>query len=243
MSRFVFLINTTNIPKKQKIIVNLTSGFLFLLGFIIVVFSFITLFPILTDEIGFNSKGKSTFIAVFIVGSIFCGIAYFIAFILNDNWKREANKQKKYDDIFSINDSFTISNSFTNDWDNSIRNVFKKPGILNLIYFRGAYTENLCFVDCRHVGPLNKGADYSLVIINHNEFDFQERGYFVNSKKALNILKVDTKNSLAFNFIKSLDVDMIVILDKNTVTLEKLHKLTKPELFSIYSTVTKFFIT
>ena len=241
MSRFVFVINTSNIRKKQKIVVNLTAGFIFLLGSLICAFSFVTLFPELTDEIGFNSKGSSTFIAVFIVGLTFCGIAYFLAFIINYNWKREANKQLKYDEIFGSNDSFIISNSFINDWDNSIRTVFKEAGILNLVYLKGAYSNNLCFVDCRYVSLLNKGGDYSLVIINYDELIFSERKYFTSKKKALDYLKTDISNSLAFNFIKALDVDIAVIIDKNSITLKRLHKLTKLELISIYSLVSKCF--
>ena len=147
MSRFVFLINTSNIPKKQKIVVNLTAGFIFILGFLIYAFSIVSLFPEICDEIGFNSKGKSTFIVIFIVGSIFCGIAYFLAFILNYNWKKEANKQLKYDEVFWANNSFIISSSFSAEWENSIRNVFKETGIINLICLNGSYAKEICFVD------------------------------------------------------------------------------------------------
>ena len=242
MSRFVFLINTSNIPKKQKIVVNLTAGFIFILGFLIYAFSIVSLFPEICDEIGFNSKGKSTFIVIFIVGSIFCGIAYFLAFILNYNWKKEANKQLKYDEVFWANNSFIISSSFSAEWENSIRNVFKETGIINLICLNGSYAKEICFVDCRYIGVLNQGGDYSLVIINNDDLVFKERKYFSKQKKALEYLKKEKTNLLALNFMKDLDLGLSIIMDKNTITLIKLHKFTKPELFSVYSSVDKFFM-
>ena len=165
-----------------------------------------------------------------------------MAFLFNLSWEKEANKQLKYEEVFREKSSFTISDSFSSEWNHSIKNVFKKTGIINLICLNGAYTKNVCFVDCRYVGVLNKGGDYSLVIINNDNIVFEEPKYFSTPKKALDYLKKEKTNLLALNFLKDLDLDLAIILDKNTITLKKLHKLTKPELISVHSSINKFFI-
>lgn len=86
------------------------------------------------------------------------------------SWKREAKGQQKYNRIFGTDASFEIADNFPDELVETIRNTWKSPGIINLISLKGAYSKNLCFVDVRYVGPLNRGADYSLVLIVDQRF-------------------------------------------------------------------------
>lgn len=241
MARFVFLINTSNIPKRPRLFVNLAAGFLFLIGFLILAFSVVTLFPEITEEIGFHSKGKETFTLIAVIGVIFCAIAYFLAFIINYNWKREANKQLKYNEVFGGNSNYEISENLNKKWDVEVNHFLRKSGVINLVYFKGAFSNNLCFVDFRYVGSINKGGDYSLVIIESDKLKLSERKHFTKNKKAVEFLKEDLDNTLAFNLLNDLSIEVAVILEDNKLYLQQVHKFNKQELASVYQSVSKFF--
>ncbi|MAR68527.1 MAG: hypothetical protein CL833_14860 [Crocinitomicaceae bacterium] len=240
MKKFIFLIDTSPVPKKQRIVVHLVAGFVFVLGALICLFSFSSLFPELTQEIGFHSNGTSTFLAVLITGLVFCSLAYLMAFAMTLSWKREAKGQQKYNRIFGTDASFEIADNFPDEWVEPIRNTWKSPGIINLISLKGAYSKNLCFADVRYAGPLNRGADYSLVLIVDQRFQFSEKMYFRSSKKAMDYLEVH-RSTAALQLIQKLHTDVSVLLDNHSITLKKLHKFNESELQSVYRTVRTLF--
>jgi len=156
------------------------------------------------------------------------------------SWKREAKGQQKYNRIFGTDASFEIADNFPDEWVEPIRNTWKSPGIINLISLKGAYSKNLCFADVRYAGPLNRGADYSLVLIVDQRFQFSEKMYFRSSKKAMDYLEVH-RSTAALQLIQKLHTDVSVLLDNHSITLKKLHKFNESELQSVYRTVRTLF--
>ena len=177
---------------------------------------------------------------VLITGLVVCGLAYLMAFAMTLSWKREATRQQKYNRIFGTDASFEVADDFPDEWVEPIRNTWKSEGIINLISLKGAYSKNLCFADVRYVGPLNRGADYSLMLIVDQRFQFSEKMYFRSKKKALDYIKAHGSTA-ALQLIQKLDTDVSVLLDYHSITLKKLHKFNESELKSVYRTVGTLF--